>query len=199
MLVPARPKCPHLQFVVVGGRLFAHALGDVVPLRLRAIAESSLALLQRLLPGITAREVSSAFAVVFDPSRALVTVELPAGDDVPAEAKLLALARTAVAVKPGKPTDVARATTLLAALPRGGTVVESVPHAASGVTSLWLDNGVRVHHRRMDQRKGEASIAITLAGGPNKFASPEETIIIRTDDSIPLMLSAIPCSRVRTS
>jgi zinc protease len=61
---------------------------------------------------------------------------------------------------------VARVTTLLAALPRGGAVVESVSHPASGVTSLWLDNGVRAHHRRMDQRKNEASIAITLAGGP---------------------------------
>jgi zinc protease len=139
---------------------------DVTRRRPTMSAAQSLALFQRLLPGITAREVSSAFAAAFDPNRALFTVELPAGADVPTEAKLLALARTAVAVKPGKPTDVARATTLLAALPRGGTVVESVPHAASGVTSLWLDNGVRVHHRRMDQRKGEASIAITLAGGP---------------------------------
>ena len=36
---------------------------------------------------------------------------------------------------------------------------------ASGVTSMWLDNGVRAHHRFMDERKNEASIAITLAGG----------------------------------
>ena len=129
-------------------------------------AAQTQALLQRLLPGITAREVSDAFAAASDPSRALFVAELPASDDVPSEAQFLALGRAAVAVKPGKPVDVARATTLLAALPRGGAVVESVPHAASGVTSLWLDNGVRVHHRRMDQRKNEASIAVTLAGGP---------------------------------
>jgi zinc protease len=30
---------------------------------------------------------------------------------------------------------------------------------------MWLDNGVRVHHRFMDERKNEASVAITLAGG----------------------------------
>jgi len=129
-------------------------------------AAQTLALFQSLLPGITAREVSDAFAVTFDPSRALFIAELPATDDVPSKADLLALGRVAVAVRPGKPADVARATTLLAALPRGGAVVESRPHAASGVTSLWLDNGVRAHHRRMDQRKNEASIAITLAGGP---------------------------------
>src|SRR5206468_6336947 len=97
--------------------------------------------------------------------RAIFIAELPASDDVPSEADFLALGRAAVAVEPGKPANVARAAMLLAARPREGVVVESVPHAASGVTSMWLDNGVRVHHRPMDQRKNEASIAITLAGG----------------------------------
>lgn len=140
--------------------------GDVTRGSRPMSAAQTLTLLQRLLPGITAREVSDAFGAAFDPSRAVFIAELPASDDVSSEAQFLALGRTAVAVKPGKPVDVARATTLLAAVPRGGAVVESAPHAASGVTSLWLDNGVRVHHRRMDQRKNEASIAITLAGGP---------------------------------
>ena len=140
--------------------------GDVTRGSRPMSAAQTLALLQRLLPGITAREVSNAFATAFDPSRALFVAELPASDGVASEAQFLALGRAAVAVTPGKPVDVARATTLLAVLPRDGAVVESVPHAASGVTSLWLDNGVRVHHRHMDQRKNEASIAITLAGGP---------------------------------
>src|SRR5882724_9110456 len=125
-------------------------------------AAQKLTLLQRLLPGITAREVSDAFAVTFDPSRAMFIAELPATDDVPSEADLLALGRSAVAVRPGKPVEVARAMPLL---PKGGAVVESRQHAASGVTSAWLDNGVRAHHRWMDQRKNEAAITITLAGG----------------------------------
>jgi zinc protease len=133
--------------------------------RLMSAAQKQ-ALLQRLLPGITAREVSDAFAAAFAPSRAMFMAELPGSDEVPSEAQLLALGRAAVAVKPGRPPDVARATTLLAAVLRGAAVVESVAHPASGVTSLWLDNGVRMHHRSMDQRKNEASIAITLAGGP---------------------------------
>jgi zinc protease len=128
-------------------------------------AAQKLTLLQRLLPGITAREVSDAFAATFDPSRAMFIAELPATDDVPSEADLLALGRSAVAVRPGKPVEVARAMTLLPVLPKGGAVVESRQHAASGVTSAWLDNGVRAHHRWMDQRKNEAAIAITLAGG----------------------------------
>ena len=129
-------------------------------------AAQSLALYQKVLPGITAREISDAFAVNFDPTRTLFIAELPASDDPPTEADFLALGRAAVNVKPGKPLDVARATKLLPTMPKGGTVVETTTHAASGVTSMWLDNGVRVHHRAMDQRKNEASIVITLAGGP---------------------------------
>ncbi len=129
-------------------------------------AAQSLALLQKLLPGITAAEVSQAFAANFEPSHALFIAELPASDGVPGEAELTALGRAAVDVKPDKPTEVARAATLLAALPKPGAVVESATHAPSGVTSMWLDNGVRVHHRFMDQRRNETSIAITLAGGP---------------------------------
>ena len=101
----------------------------------------------------------------FDPTRALFIAELPSNDGAPSEADLVALGRTAIDVTPDKPAEVARATSLLAALPTGGTVVESVPHPASGVTSMWLDNGVRVHHRQMDQRRNEASVSITLAGG----------------------------------
>ncbi len=129
-------------------------------------AAQRLALLQRLLPGITAREVSDAFAAAFATTNSTFIVELPASDTVPSESDLLALGRTAVNVSPDKPADVARATTLLATRPGGGTVVEERLHTGSAVTSMWLDNGVRVHHRRMDQPKNEAVITITLAGGP---------------------------------
>jgi len=138
---------------------------DVSRRRPSMSAAQTLALFQRLLPGITVREVSDAFAESFDPARALFIAELPAGDGVPSEAELVALGRTAVDVKPDKPADLAPPSALLAALPRPGAVVETITHAASAITSQWLDNGVRVHHRRMDQRKGEATIAITLAAG----------------------------------
>ena len=128
-------------------------------------AAQSLALLKGLLPGITAAEVSEAFAKNFDPSRALFIAELPASDGVPTEAELVTLGRAAIDVTPDKVAEVARPTALLSALPQAGTVVESAVHAPSGVTSMWLDNGVRAHHRFMDERKNEASIAITLAGG----------------------------------
>ncbi|HXJ82467.1 MAG TPA: pitrilysin family protein, partial [Candidatus Methylomirabilis sp.] len=128
-------------------------------------ATQTLDVVQHLLPAITASEVSDTFRVTFDPSRAIFIAELPASDDVPREADLVMLGRAAVAVTPDKQADVPRAAALLATLPHGGAVAETSTHAASGVTSMWLDNGVRVHHRRMDQRRNVATIAITLAGG----------------------------------
>jgi zinc protease len=138
---------------------------DVARQRPSMSAAQTLALFQRLLPGITAREVSDAFTESFDPARALFIPQQPAGDGVPTEAELVTLGRTAMDVKPDKPADLAPPSALLASLPRPGAVVETITHAASSITSQWLDNGVRVHHRRMDQRKGEATIAITLAAG----------------------------------
>jgi zinc protease len=128
-------------------------------------AGQNLALMKQLLAGISAPEVSQVFATTFDPANVVFTAELPSGSAAPTDAALAAAGRAAVSVTPGKPVEVARATALLASSPRPGVVVESVEHAGSGVTSARLDNGVRVHHRFMDQRKNEATIAITLAGG----------------------------------
>ncbi|MGH7390049.1 MAG: M16 family metallopeptidase [Candidatus Rokuibacteriota bacterium] len=128
-------------------------------------AAQSLDLERRLLPGISAADVSRAFARDFDPANLVFTLTLPAGAGAPTEAELRALGRTALDVRPDPPARRARATALLAEPPRGGAVVESRAHEASRVWSGWLDNGLRVHHRRVDSRKNEAVIVITLAGG----------------------------------
>ena len=128
-------------------------------------AAQRLDLQKRLLPGITAAEVSQIFAANFDPTAVTFIVEIPSGGEAPSEAELAGLGRVALSVKPERGTEPARARALLEKLPAGGKFVESIPHAASAVTSGWLDNGVRVHYRLMEQRKNEASITITLAGG----------------------------------
>jgi len=128
-------------------------------------AAQRLELLRRLLPGITAEEISQLFASNFDPTNVTFIAELPSGGDVPSEAELIELGRSALNVKPGRETEVARVSSLLDKLPAGGKFVESIEHAASGVTSGWLDSGVRVHYRFVSQRKNEARISITLAGG----------------------------------
>lgn len=128
-------------------------------------AAQRLEFVKRLLPGITAAEVSQLFAANFDPTNVTFIAELPSGGDVPSEAELISLGRSALNVKPEREAEVARASSLLEKLPAGGKIVESIEHSESGVLSGWLDNGVRLHYRFMAERKNEATIVITLAGG----------------------------------
>ena len=130
-----------------------------------ASAEQRRAVLQRLLPGIDAAEVSQAFAATFDFTDMVVVASLPAGAGVPDAAALAALGRTVLLARVEAPAEVAADARLLEAPPRPGRVVEHGEHAGSGVRSLWLDNGVRVHHRFVDQRRNEVRVRITLAGG----------------------------------
>ena len=128
-------------------------------------AAERLQLLKHLLPGITAAEVSELFAANFDPTNVIFIAELPSGSDVPSETGLVSLGRLALNVKPEREVEVARVNSLLEKLPVGGKIFESVEHTASGVLSGWLANGVRLHYRFMAERKNEATIVITLAGG----------------------------------
>jgi zinc protease len=120
---------------------------------------------RRLLPGITAAEVSAAFAEMFDPSNVVFVLEIPSGDSPPTDKEFLGLCAAALDVTPDAEAEAARPTALLAAPPKPGEIAESSVHATSGVASAWLGNGVRVHHRSMPERANEATVAITFAAG----------------------------------
>jgi len=128
-------------------------------------AEQELKLMQELLPSITLAEVSSHFAKEMEPRNCAFVAILPAGSDVPTEAQLLELGTEALKVKPTKEVEVARAETLMEKLPEGGKVAQSAVHEGAGVWNAWLSNGVRVHHKFMDERKDSATISISLFGG----------------------------------
>jgi zinc protease len=128
-------------------------------------AEQHRALLQRLLPGIEAAEVSSAFAATFDFTNVVVSTTLPAAAGVPDDQALARAGQAALLAQVETPADLGDEARLLDAPPPAGRIVERSEHAASGVTSAWLGNGVRVHHRFVDQRRHEARVRITLAGG----------------------------------
>lgn len=128
-------------------------------------AAQRLALGQRLLPGISGEEVRRTFARELDPSGVVVVLKLPASAPAPSEAQLVALGGAALDVRPAPLAERERPSALLATLPRGGAVVQALEHADTGVWSGWLDNGVRVHHRRLEGRKNEVAVRITLAGG----------------------------------
>jgi zinc protease len=128
-------------------------------------AEQRRALMQRLLAGIEAAEVSQAFAETFDFTNVVVVASLPAGAGVPDEETLASVGRSALLAQVEPPTDLADEARLLEAPPPPGRMLQRSEHAGSGVTSAWLDNGVRVHHRFVGQRRNEVRVRITLAGG----------------------------------
>ncbi|MDX2118894.1 MAG: insulinase family protein [Planctomycetota bacterium] len=128
-------------------------------------AKQELDLLNQQITGITPQEISEVFAKGFDPSKVTFIAELPKSADVPSEEQLVELGTKAFSVTPDAEKDEARATALLEKLPTPGSVMEQSNHAATGVTSAWLSNGVRVHHRFMDYKKDTASVLISLAGG----------------------------------
>lgn len=128
-------------------------------------AAQTLEITQKLLATISTSEVSEAFARNFDFSSAVFVASLPAGKDVPSEADLTSLGKSLLEVKPEALAEKARATSLMTNLPAAGKIAESNTHAPSAVASAWLDNGVRFHHRFMDQLKDEVTVTITLAGG----------------------------------
>ncbi|HEU4371607.1 MAG TPA: insulinase family protein [Methylomirabilota bacterium] len=128
-------------------------------------AEQRRAVLERVLPGIDAVEVSRTFAATFDFSSVVIVASLPSGAGVPDEEAVAAAGRSALLARVEAEPDVAAEARLLERPPRAGRVVERGEHAGSGVTSAWLDNGVRAHHRFVDQRRNEVRVRITLAGG----------------------------------
>lgn len=130
-------------------------------------AAQELELLNKILPTITAEEVSKEFAQLFDTKNVTFTAELPSNTPggVPTESQLLEAGRKALDASPAADQEQARPTSLLASKPAAGKVVDSAEHAQSQVTSAWLDNNVRVHYRFMDIRKDSAWVSITLAGG----------------------------------
>lgn len=131
-------------------------------------ASQRLEILKGLLPTITAKEVSETFTKVFDPSAGTFIVNLPSTPptaSVPSESELVELGKQAFSVKPEAQAADARITSLLKSEPTPGKAEQTATHAGTQVTSSWLSNGARLHVRKVDQRKNEASIQILLATG----------------------------------
>ncbi len=128
-------------------------------------ATQQLELMQKLLPTITASEVSAEFRADYDFTNAAFLLTLPASAEIPTEEAFLAAGLAALDVQPAAETEQERATALLDELPKAGEYVEKSVHEATAVSSALLGNGVLVHHRAMDVQKNAASVTITLAGG----------------------------------
>jgi zinc protease len=141
--------------------------GDIAAGRPVRSSKQNLELANALLPTITTSELGEAFNAAFDPSGFVYVLQLPKRDDItiPSEAELLKLGAEAMKASVKEETVSATATTLLAKTPTPGTIAESQEHAATKITSAWLGNNIRVHHRFMDEQKSSVSVGITLIGG----------------------------------
>jgi len=131
-------------------------------------AAQELELVRRVLPGITVQDVSAALSAALGSPAWIFVAQLPEADKTggtPGEPDLLRLGEELLRLEPDAPSEGARAESLLDSPPAPGEVTELTQHARSGVTSAWLSNGVRVHHRFMDYKKDEVTLTVLLAGG----------------------------------
>ena len=130
-------------------------------------AQQRLELITELLPGIQLAEVSAAFAKNFKPGTFAYTIKMVEKEDVeiPSREDVLAAARAAWARRVEPIQEEAGPTELLAAAPTPGKIVDSTMDEELGITSAWLSNGVRVHHRFMDYKEDTVMVSISLAGG----------------------------------
>jgi zinc protease len=129
-------------------------------------AEQNLNLYRQLLPAVALDEINGAFRTNFAPGRFAYVVTMKTDPALtPSRDAVLATARAAWAQPVAPLPEVAEVTDLLDKLPEPGALVEQTVEPDLHVTSGWLANGVRVHHRFMDYKKDSVLVSITLAGG----------------------------------
>ena len=146
------------------GRVISRLNNAVVAGERPMSAKQMLDFGREMMPGITASEVSAYFNAEFKTDA--VRVAYAGGTEgAPTEAELLNAAKAALSAKVEKREEAAVAKSLLEKAPQAGNVVDSTTHEASGVTSAWLSNNVRVHHRFMNDEKNTVSVSISLYGG----------------------------------
>jgi len=142
----------------------AQAVNDRVPI---LSAQQELALLNELLPSIRLAKVSETFGEHFTPGTFAYVVTMPEkeGAAVPTRYEVLKTARSAWAQSVEGLLEQDRPTELVEGHLKPGKVVETAFHEDLGITSMWLENGIRVHHRFMDYKKDSVWISVSLAGG----------------------------------
>ncbi len=130
-------------------------------------AQQNLDLYKGLLPGISSSEVSSAFKKNFAPGTFayVITTTEKVNPAPPTREAVLAKAKEASARKVEKLAEESVRTNLLTKIPDAAKVLERTEDKDLNITSAWLENGVRVHHRFMDYKKDSVFVSIALAGG----------------------------------
>ncbi len=153
-----------------------------------------LELLARALPTISSGEVDAAFRGMSEPGGSAAIVILPECGIPPSERDVLEVARRVL----GTPTETLpaweRPASILERDPVPGRVAELSIESETGTMSGWLGNGVRVHHRTLDDRTGQVHVAVTLVGG-----SIEEDRSTKGLSAAAAGVFALPAARSRSA
>ncbi|NOX57933.1 MAG: insulinase family protein [Planctomycetes bacterium] len=130
-------------------------------------AKQNLVLVEKFLPTITVEELAKVFSAHFNANTFAYVVTLPEkeGVSIPSNEDVLAAAKAAMNIKTQPIQESETPTQILASAPKAGKIVETSTDDDLKITSVWLDNGVRVHHRFMDYKKDQVLLSINLAGG----------------------------------
>jgi len=113
--------------------------------------------------GLTMGEVKEWVRRRLDPTRSLALVAAPG--EAPDPSRIESTVREAVEAPLEALLEAPVDAPLLSERPGPGAVESIEAHAPSKAISVWLSNGVRVHHRRMHTPAEEVRISISLAGG----------------------------------
>jgi zinc protease len=120
---------------------------------------------RKLLPGITAVEVATAFRAHFVPEQWLYLVTLPERLSKVGTEEVLALARVAHSRKPAPYEPPRLAKRFLERDPEPGDIVKSVRDDELGFTSVSFRNGVTLHTKLLKSKKDVVSIHVRIGGG----------------------------------
>lgn len=130
-------------------------------------AQQELDLLEEILPSLSVGEVSQLLKARFDRTDYMYVLMSPerAEASLPSAEQIMKAAAQAWNVEVEPPAGDEGAARLLAAKPAPGRIVETTTEDDLAVTHAWLENGIRVHHRMMSEKKDQVLVSINLAGG----------------------------------
>lgn len=127
---------------------------------------AELALSRRFLVEADAASLSEVFRELAPPGEEVLLVSAPAGEDPPSREAILRLASEALDAPTRPLPEAPELGYLLERVPSPGNVTEISAHPPSGVWSAMLDNGARIHHKRVAAGRDRVVLHLTLGVGP---------------------------------
>jgi len=132
---------------------------------------------QRLLPGITLKEINAAVKAYFADDDLTVIISAPDAEaaSLPGNAEIKALSDEMKKANVAAPVTAARAAELLSVVPTPGSIVSETVDSDTGAIRLMLSNGAELILKETRNRNSEVSLYAQARGG-DLNASPESAV-----------------------